>query len=88
MCNAAEPWGAPRIPGGLLKPGIEVSQTTVAKYMIRRGKPPSKTWCAFHENHLKTIVSIDFPVIPAISFRILFVFLVLLSSLNICIIKR
>jgi hypothetical protein len=88
MCNANETWGAPRTPGGLLKLGIEVSQTNVAKYMIRRGKPPFKTCCAFLENHLKTIVFIDFPVVPAISFRILFVFLVLLSSLNICIIKR
>ena len=29
-------WGAPRIHGELLKLGIEVSQATVAKYMVRR----------------------------------------------------
>jgi YD repeat-containing protein len=31
-------WGAPRIHGELLKLGIDLSQTTVAKYMIRRSK--------------------------------------------------
>ena len=30
-------WGAPRIHGELLKLGIEIGQTTVAKYMARRG---------------------------------------------------
>jgi hypothetical protein len=30
-------WGAPRIHGELLKLGIDVGQTTVAKYMARRG---------------------------------------------------
>uniref|UniRef100_UPI0025E53AFB hypothetical protein n=1 Tax=Methylocystis sp. TaxID=1911079 RepID=UPI0025E53AFB len=29
-------WGAPRIHGELLKLGFEVSQSTVAKYMVRR----------------------------------------------------
>ena len=35
-------WGAPRIHGELLKLGIEVAQTTVAKYMARRRRPPSR----------------------------------------------
>ena len=34
-------WGAPRIHGELLKLGIEVSQGTVAKYIVRHPKPPS-----------------------------------------------
>jgi hypothetical protein len=29
-------WGAPRIHGELLKLGIEIGQTSVAKYMARR----------------------------------------------------
>jgi hypothetical protein len=36
-------WGAPRIHGELLKPGIDVGQASVAKYMMRREKPPSQT---------------------------------------------
>jgi hypothetical protein len=32
-------WGAPRIHGELLKLGIEVGQTSIAKYMVRRRGP-------------------------------------------------
>ena len=37
-------WGAPRIHGELLKLGIDVGQTTVAKYMAKRRRPPSQGW--------------------------------------------
>jgi len=77
MSIANATWGAPRIHGELLKLGIEVSQATVTKYMARRRKPPSQTWRTFLENHLKEMVSVDFLVVPTISFRVLFVFLVL-----------
>ena len=77
MSLANPRWGAPRIHGELLKLGIEVSQATVAKYMLRNRKPPSQTWRIFLENHMKSLVSADFFVIPTISFRLLFVFLIL-----------
>jgi len=32
-------WGAPRIHGELLKLGIDVSQTTVAKYVAKARRP-------------------------------------------------
>jgi hypothetical protein len=70
-------WGAPRIHGELLKLGVDLSQATVGKYMIRSRKPPSPTWRAFLDNHLKDLISIDFFTVPTITFRILFVFLVL-----------
>jgi putative transposase len=70
-------WGAPRLHAELLKLGIEVSQATVAKYMLRHRKPPSQTWRTFLENHIKQLVSVDFFVVPTVSFRILYVFLVL-----------
>jgi transposase InsO family protein len=70
-------WGAPRLHGELLKLGIEVSQATVTKYMVRHRKPPSQTWRTFLENHVKNLVSVDFFVVPTVSFRMLFVFLVL-----------
>jgi hypothetical protein len=35
-------WGAPRIHGELCKLGIDVGQTTVAKYMAKRRRPPSQ----------------------------------------------
>jgi hypothetical protein len=42
-------WGAPRIHGELLKLGLDVSQATVAKYMVRRTTPPSQTWRTFRD---------------------------------------
>jgi hypothetical protein len=40
-------WGAPRIHGELLKLGIDVGQTTVAKYMAKKRRPPSRGWKTF-----------------------------------------
>jgi transposase InsO family protein len=77
MCVANPLWGAPRLHGELLKLGIEVSQATVAKYMVRQRKPPSQAWRTFLNNHVKESVSTDFFVVPTLSFRVLFVFVVL-----------
>src|SRR5437867_4940400 len=57
-------WGAPRIHGELLKLGIQVSQATVAKYMVRHRKPPSQSWPTFLKNHAKDLVSADFFIVP------------------------
>jgi hypothetical protein len=62
-------WGAPRIHGELLKLGIDVGQTTVAKYMAKRRRPPSQGWKTFLRNHADGIASIDMFVVPTISFR-------------------
>lgn len=70
-------WGAPRIRGELLKLGIQVSQATVAKYMDHHRKPPSQTWRTFLANHTKGLVSTDFFVLPTITFKVLFVFVIL-----------
>jgi putative transposase len=61
----------------LLKLGIDLSQSTVSKYMVRHRKPPSQTWRTFLENHVKQLISVDFFVVPTIDFKLLFVFLVL-----------
>ena len=42
MSEANPLWGAPRIHGALLKLGIDLGQTTVAKYMVRNRRPPSQ----------------------------------------------
>jgi len=70
-------WGAPRIHGELRKLGIDIGETSVSKYMVRRRKPPSQTWRTFLENHLKTMVSIDFFTVPTLRFQVQYVFLVL-----------
>jgi putative transposase len=77
MSLANPRWGAPRIHGELLKLGIQVSQATVAKYMVRHRKPPSQTWRTFLKNHMQTLVSADFFVVPTITFRLLFVLVIL-----------
>src|SRR3954447_12149324 len=70
-------WGATRIHGELLKLGIDVGQTSVAKYMARRRRPPSQGWRTFLLNHADGIASIDLFVVPTISFRLLYGLLVL-----------
>src|SRR6266403_1585199 len=64
MSLANPSWGAPRIHGELLKLGIQVSQATVAKYMVRHRKPPSQSWRTFLKNHAKDLVSADFFICP------------------------
>jgi putative transposase len=73
-------WGAPRIHGELIKLGIEISQATVSKYMVRPRKPPSQSWRTFLLNHAPDIVSVDFFTVPTAAFRVLFVFLVLTNE--------
>jgi transposase len=51
MSVANPPWGAPRIHGELLKLGMDVGQTTVAKYMAKRRRPPSQGWRTFVHDH-------------------------------------
>src|ERR1700757_1175405 len=70
-------WGAPRIHGELLKLGIDVGQTTVAKYMARTRRPPSQGWKTFLRNHADGIASMDLFVVPTISFQLLYGLLIL-----------
>ena len=70
-------WGAPRIHGELLKLGIDVGQTTVAKYMARKRRSPSQGWKTFLRNHADGIASMDLFLVPTISFRLLYGLLIL-----------
>jgi hypothetical protein len=65
-------WGAPRIHGELLKLGIEIAQSTVAKYMERRRGPPSQGWKTFLRNHAPHIGAVDLFVVPTIGFKLLY----------------
>ena len=67
-------WGAPRIHGELLKLGIAIGQTSVAKYMARRRGPPSQGWRTFLRNHADGIAAMDLFVAPTMSFRLLYGF--------------
>src|SRR5277367_6568082 len=65
-------WGAPRIHGELLKLGIDIAQSTVAKYMSRRHGPRSPGWRAFLRNHTAHIAGVDLFVVPTIGFKLLY----------------
>jgi transposase InsO family protein len=71
--NRANPlWGAPRIHGELLKLGFDVAQSTVAKYMVRRRRPPSQGWKTFLRNHAPNTAAMDLFVVPTIGFKLLY----------------
>jgi transposase InsO family protein len=70
-------WGAPRIHGELLKLGLRVAQSTVAKYMITRdNKPPGQSWWTFLRNHMPEIAAMDLFVVPTLSFTLLYGFII------------
>jgi hypothetical protein len=76
--NRANPlWSASHIHSELLKLGIEVSQATVAKYMVRRIGTPSPTWRSFLRNEANGIAAIDMFVALSTSFRLLYVTVIL-----------
>ena len=72
MSRANPLWEAPRIHGELLKLGFDVAQSTVAKYMVRRRRPPSQGWKTFLRNHTPHVAAIDMFVVPTIGFRLLY----------------
>jgi len=70
-------WGAPRILSELLLLGYDLAESTVNKYMVHQPKPPSQNWRTFLKNHVGQIAAIDFFTVPTITFRLLYVVLVL-----------
>jgi len=70
-------WGPPRIHRELLKLGVDVGQTSVAKYIVKRREPPSQGWKTFLLNHADGIAAMDMFVVPTISFRLLYGLLIM-----------
>jgi hypothetical protein len=77
-------WGEERIANELLvKLGIRVSPRTVGKYMPKRppGRPQGdQRWSTFLRNHAKSILACDFFVAVTVTFRMLYVFVVIEHS--------
>src|ERR1700731_3193532 len=69
-------WGAPRIHGELLKLGLEVAQSSVARYMVKRRAPPSQGWRTFLRNHAPDIAAMDLFIVPTIGFDLLYAFVI------------
>src|SRR6201998_4486064 len=70
-------WGAPRIHGELLKLGFEVAQSSVAKYMVKRRRPPSQGWRTFLCNHAPDVAAMDLFVVPTFGFDLLYAFVIM-----------
>jgi transposase InsO family protein len=77
MSLANRLWGAPRIHGELLKLGIEVAHSTVAKYVAKWERGRSQTWKTFLRNHSAGIAVMDFLIVPTVGFKLLFVLVIL-----------
>ena len=69
-------WGAPHIHGELLKLGFVVAQSTIAKYMAKKGDPSGQSWGTFLHNHAPHIVAMDLFVVPTIGFISLYVLVI------------
>src|SRR2546429_7894509 len=67
---------APHIHGELLKLDFAVAQSTVAKYMAKRGEPPGQSWGTFLRNHMPQIAAMDLFVVPTIGFIQLYVLVI------------
>ena len=48
--------------------GLKVAQSTVFKYLVRGGTPPSQSWKTFLRNHAQAIAAIDLCVVPTLTF--------------------
>ena len=71
-------WGAARITSELRLLGHSIGQTTVARYMKRHGgSRRSQSWKTFIRNNLRVTAACDFFVVPTVTFRNMFVFVVL-----------
>jgi transposase InsO family protein len=79
MARQNPTWGAPCIQAEMRLLGHDVAEATVAKYMKRSRppKPPSQTWKTFLRNHVGTLASMDFFTVPTVTFRLLYVFIIL-----------
>jgi len=71
-------WGAPMIVSELALLGHTVAKSTVAKYMVKARKPdPSQRWGTFIRNHMNVTAACDFFVVPTLTFKLLYIFVVL-----------
>jgi putative transposase len=77
MARENPTWGRRRIRAELTLLGYEVAELTVAKYMRRTALRPSPTWRTFLDTHLRDLVAIDFFLVSTLTFRLLFVVVVL-----------
>ena len=81
MASENPVWGEERIANELrVKLGIRVSPRTVGKYMPKapEGRPRGdQRWATFLKNQARSILACDFFVAVTLTFRLLYVFVVI-----------
>ncbi len=71
-------WGSPRIRDELAMLGHSVPKSTVERYMVKHRDPKrGQGWRTFLQNHMKVTAACDFFVVPTLTFRLLYAFVVL-----------
>jgi len=70
-------WGVPRIHGELLNLGIEVAESTVAMYMVKRPRRSGQIWTTCLWNHADSIAAADLYVVPTMGFKLLYCLIIL-----------
>lgn len=69
--------GSPRIRDELAKLGLVASTATIRKYRPKSRGQPSQGWKTFLQNHAGSIAAMDFFVVPTVTFRLLYVLIVM-----------
>ena len=78
MSEQNQLWGAPRIQLELRLLGHEIAEATIAKYMTHSRRPGyGQRWHTFLRNHARQIVACDLFLVPTLTFRRVYVFVVL-----------
>lgn len=83
MARENPTWGEERIANELLlKLGLRVSPRSIRKYLPKLPTPGGnprrdQRWSTFLKNHARAIVACDFCIVATVTFRILYVFMVM-----------
>jgi len=79
MARSNPTWGEERIADELLlKIGIQISPSTVRRYMPDApGRPTEQRWMTFVRNHAKAIIASDFFVVVTATFQLVYVFVII-----------
>jgi hypothetical protein len=77
MWSANPTWGSPLIREELAKLGLVASTATIGNYRPKSRGKPSRGWKTFLENPAGSIAAMDFFVVPTVTFRLLYVLIVM-----------
>ena len=77
MWSVNPTWGSPRIRNELAKLGLQASTAAIRQYRPKSRGQRSQSWRTFLQNHSNNVAAMDFFVVPTVTFRLLYVLVVL-----------